>query len=415
MIKAFSQDSLNNQWTKVFTVYKDPFNNYSNYNNCFMEFEIFYSTVNDTPTEPTIKGSTFQVSTRDVAGVISINLVDISPTGYFDACYKVETDSNNKQVYAVYVRLKPAYTFNVAKIYLNMTKCAFTELIKFYSFQKPQDTLTGITMATSVGDYNIPIILQNTEESIEKLKSINLVDPSRLKVDYEIRYASAGLDYEYIAVEGKTSLDYLIPCKSGEVYAVNKAWTRLVFFDASKRVVSSVQPSTSNSNFTIADNVAYFSAYSTNFTDMMIVKGNTIPSVYTSYGTITELAMSGNIVLVATPAVTGSSATAVNAAIAGTDAKFTRTVTLNLKTTGGTIHNWFSGSMNIAVAKSSSAGVVAISGGATKATFVKGVANVTLEYTGTWVLGDTTTLTVTGGTVLGYTVTNKTSVDTLIA
>lgn len=128
-----------------------------------------------------------------------------------------------------------------------------------------------------------------------------------------------------------------------------------------------------------------------------------------------HLAIKGDMVLSATPATLGSSAAAVNAAIGGAGAKFTRNIVLNLKSVDGKLHDWYQGKMNIAATKSSTSGVVAIAGSLSQATFVNGVATITLEYTGTWATADTCTLTVTGGNLLGYAITNKTSVDTLVA
>lgn len=128
-----------------------------------------------------------------------------------------------------------------------------------------------------------------------------------------------------------------------------------------------------------------------------------------------DKALSGDMVLVATPATLGSSAAAVNAAIGGAAAKFTRNVVIELQSANGDVHTWFDGTFAIAATKTSVAGVIAIAGALTVATFVNGHATITLEYTGTWVAADTATLTVTGSTKLGYTITNKTSVDTLVA
>jgi hypothetical protein len=127
-----------------------------------------------------------------------------------------------------------------------------------------------------------------------------------------------------------------------------------------------------------------------------------------------DKALSGDLVLSVSPATLGSSAAAVNAAIGGAAAKFTRTVVIELQAANGDVHTWFDGTFAIAATKSSS-GTVAIAGGISVATLVNGRAVVTLEYTGTWASADTQTLTVTGGTKLGYTVSNKTSVDTLVA
>lgn len=129
-----------------------------------------------------------------------------------------------------------------------------------------------------------------------------------------------------------------------------------------------------------------------------------------------EKGMGGDIVAAATPATPGSSAAAVAAAIGGAAAKFTRTVTIKLQDAAGNVHDWFNGQLGITIAEVTAGdGVAAIAAGATKATFVEGVATVVVEYTGTWALGDTSTLTLTQATVLGYTVAAKTSVDTLVA
>jgi ribosomal protein L18E len=134
------------------------------------------------------------------------------------------------------------------------------------------------------------------------------------------------------------------------------------------------------------------------------------------YLEIQQKGISGDMVLVASPIALGSSAAAVTAAIAGAAAKFTRDVTIKLQTAAGEVHSWFNGTFAIAVAEvTAGSGVSAIAGGVAVATFVNGVATVTINYTGVWAAADTQTLTITGSTKLGYAITNKTSVDTLIA
>lgn len=134
------------------------------------------------------------------------------------------------------------------------------------------------------------------------------------------------------------------------------------------------------------------------------------------YIELQQKAMSGDLVLEALPATTGSSAAAVNAAIGGVATHFDRTVTVKLKDAAGDVHEWFNGTFAIAVVEVTAGnGTASIVGGLTAVTLVDGVGTVTVRYIGTWASGDTSTLTVTGGTKLGYTVANKTSVDTLIA
>lgn len=127
-------------------------------------------------------------------------------------------------------------------------------------------------------------------------------------------------------------------------------------------------------------------------------------------------AMSGNLFLSVSPAICGSSAAAVATAIAGDEAKFTRIVQVELVDAEGNIHNWFNGTFAVATVEITVGdGTCAIANSDTSVTLVNGVGTITLEYIGTWAAADTQTLTVTGGTKLGYTIANKTSVDTLIA
>ena len=125
-----------------------------------------------------------------------------------------------------------------------------------------------------------------------------------------------------------------------------------------------------------------------------------------------QAAISGGIVLSVTPATLESSAAAINTAIGGDG--FTRDVAIQLlDASGNTITS--NGSFAIAATKDSTSGTVAIQDSLTSVVLVDGIATVTLIYTGTWAEEDTCTLTVTGGTVAGNTVANKTSIDTLVA
>ena len=129
-----------------------------------------------------------------------------------------------------------------------------------------------------------------------------------------------------------------------------------------------------------------------------------------------KLAMSGDMVLKCTPTTAGSSAATVAADIAGGAGKFVRNVVVTLETAAGAVHTWFSGKRDAAAAVVTAGdGTAAITGSATDITFVAGSVTVAIDYTLTWAAADTCTLTVTGGTLLGYAVADKTSVDTLIA
>jgi hypothetical protein len=123
-----------------------------------------------------------------------------------------------------------------------------------------------------------------------------------------------------------------------------------------------------------------------------------------------ETGLAGDMALVVTPATLGSSAAVVNAG------GFSREIKVELKNAAGDVHEWFNGTFAIAATEVTVGdGTSAIEGAATTVTLVNGVGTVTIEYIGTWASADTQTLTVTGSTKLGYAITDKTSVDTLIA
>jgi len=124
------------------------------------------------------------------------------------------------------------------------------------------------------------------------------------------------------------------------------------------------------------------------------------------YMEMQEKALNGDMVLEVTPATLGSSAATIA----------TRDVTVKLLDADGNAHSWFNGTFAIAVDDVTDGdGTSAIEDSATTVTMVEGVGTFTIEYSDTWAEADTETLTVTGGTLLGYTITDKTSVDTLVA
>ena len=137
------------------------------------------------------------------------------------------------------------------------------------------------------------------------------------------------------------------------------------------------------------------------------------PNEFYDYLIGVERAMAGEIVLVVSPATLGSSAADVNKAI-GADSKFVRRVKVELKASAdGDVHQWFTGSFSAAVAKTGN-GTAAIADNRNSVELENGVGYVDIEYTGTWAEGNTCTLTITGRTIMGNSISDKTSVDTLV-
>jgi hypothetical protein len=124
--------------------------------------------------------------------------------------------------------------------------------------------------------------------------------------------------------------------------------------------------------------------------------------------------LSGDMTILVDPETLGSSATTINAGIG--DDGFTRDVSIELQNTDGDALVPFNGTLPVDVATSSNGSEAADIDNATTVTFVNGVASITINYTGTWVEADTCTLTVGDtSTILGYSVADATSVDTVIA
>lgn len=124
-------------------------------------------------------------------------------------------------------------------------------------------------------------------------------------------------------------------------------------------------------------------------------------------------AADGDMVLTATNLT--SSAGTINTAITGPAKKSETEFTVTLKNTSSATHEWFNGNMPVSVAKTSTAGVVAIKDGLEYITFKDGVGKIKVVMTGTWEQGDVVTLTVAANKVMGFTVAAKAVTDTLDA
>ncbi|MGD9678422.1 MAG: hypothetical protein AB7V16_08775 [Vulcanibacillus sp.] len=139
------------------------------------------------------------------------------------------------------------------------------------------------------------------------------------------------------------------------------------------------------------------------------------PNEYYDYMTQIENSMSGDMALVVAPATLGSSATAIAAAVAGEEGKYVRTVAIKLVNGAGEVLEWFNGSLTVEVTDVTAGdGASAVAESATTVQFIDGIGTVDIEYTGTWAAEDTQTTTIKGS-IMGYTLTNKTSVDTIVA
>ncbi len=127
---------------------------------------------------------------------------------------------------------------------------------------------------------------------------------------------------------------------------------------------------------------------------------------YVTVGDLRDRAMEGDMALTISPT------TAVPAPVTGVPDD--QVVVLTLKDAAGNVHDWFDGTL-----AGLATGAEVTSGGgegdpeSADLVFVKGIAKVNYQNTtGTWANADTSTLTIADLTILGYTVTGGTFVQT---
>ena len=118
-------------------------------------------------------------------------------------------------------------------------------------------------------------------------------------------------------------------------------------------------------------------------------------------------AMSGDIVMTISPATVTPEPTS---------AAWTRTVSVSLATAAGEVHEWLNDTYatTVSIANTSTAGTASIA--STTLTLVNGKADITVSGDAAdWLDTETDTLTIANITVLGYTITGGTSVETFTA
>lgn len=127
---------------------------------------------------------------------------------------------------------------------------------------------------------------------------------------------------------------------------------------------------------------------------------------YWKYVERVEKALNGDIQFVVTQATVNTTATSQ---------AWSRKVTVELQSADGEVHTWFNKAITngVSIADTSTAGTASIS--STTLTFVNGKVEVTVNGdAANWLATETNTLTVAQATILGYTVANKTSVETFV-
>jgi MOSC domain-containing protein YiiM len=131
-----------------------------------------------------------------------------------------------------------------------------------------------------------------------------------------------------------------------------------------------------------------------------------IAGLVSSVTTTRDKGMSGDMVMVITPGTVNRAATA---------AAWTRSVVISIETAAGDVHAWLNQAYaaSLAIADTSAAGTATIV--STTLTLVNGQATIVVSGdAAAWLAVETDTLTVSNLTVMGYTITGGTSVQTFV-
>jgi len=137
---------------------------------------------------------------------------------------------------------------------------------------------------------------------------------------------------------------------------------------------------------------------------MSLIQGAAIQPQLRDEISLRDKAMAGDIVFAITPATV---------APAPTSAAWERSITIEIQDASGDIHTWLSQdyATSLTIANTSTAGTATIE--STTLSIVNGRAVVTVSGdTAAWLNSESDTLTVSALTVLGYTVSSVTSVET---
>lgn len=218
------------------------------------------------------------------------------------------------------------------------------------------------------------------------------------------------------AGNSKTTGDvYTFPITQNYIKVVNNGDYDLVL-NAGKYTNTIIHPSDTFAAFSDFDSFEIYSVGGVSAFVLTTKELETTPvdTISTLWRYMAERDKAGTGDIVANASNLTSSAGTINTAITGDDKKSETEFTITLKNTAGnTTHEWFSGTMPVSVAKTSTAGIVAIEDGADHVTFVDGVGKIKVVMTGTWKSGDVVTLKVLANDVMGFAVAEKSITDTL--
>lgn len=114
-------------------------------------------------------------------------------------------------------------------------------------------------------------------------------------------------------------------------------------------------------------------------------------------------AMSGDLAFSISPATVTQ---------APTTAAWTRDVYIKLVDASGKQQTWYDGTLACSIGDTSTGGTAALDTGDSTPSMVSGFATVTVKGSGAWIDEDTDTMTLANKTIMGYTVTGGTSVQT---
>lgn len=125
------------------------------------------------------------------------------------------------------------------------------------------------------------------EDLIDKTKNLkhwNLINISKVKEGYGYTN-SIGYPPTLIAGTGYNAIDEVIPCEAGETYTVNWLYGAIGIYDSDIKRIKHLYIDSIPKTFVVPDGGCYMTLFgnSSRMTDIMLVKGDTLPKKYVPY------------------------------------------------------------------------------------------------------------------------------------
>lgn len=192
-------------------------------------------------------------------------------------------DENNKDIINQLLAITKTASDEAVKNVNSAKEQAITDI---QNVSQPDKTLTvegGIADAKATGNA-ISSLREDLDNKTKNLKQWNLIDISKVKEGYGYTN-SIGYPPTLVTQAGYNAIDDIIPCEAGETYTVNWLYGAIGIYDSDIKRIQHLYIDSIPKTFIIPDGGCYMTLFggSGRMTDIMLIKGDTLPKKYVPY------------------------------------------------------------------------------------------------------------------------------------